>query len=307
VISIALGIPNTPWVEERAKSMQRVRESLGLLPIRRVKTDIPPAPPISSDSVIQHAGEMHLELVMDPPGPQFYREFTEKESNKIWPRKMWNWMISTGADWCLSVQDDTLHAPYFWKALRAMLTYVPENQVLGLSSVHPMAGEMARQGRRWYRTRSWLIGWAYAMRRGDLQEFVAWSDARPKLVAERNEDDLINMWVHDSGRSTYHPVPTIVDHDTSIESQYKNDEHSHRRSTSTWRDFEEGSLCSEDFWLPSGIPQLLPVPHPRGCWYCVECRPAVIASGETGAAMCAVCLTNSVASVLKVNLQRPPT
>jgi hypothetical protein len=227
-----------------------------------------------------------------------YRELTDPASNKVWPRRMWQWGLDSGAEWFLTVQDDTLPAPCFWRALPAMLMHVGPNAVLGLSAVHPIGPEIARQGHRWYCTQSWVIGWGYAMRRTDLAEFLAWCDARPQLVAERNEDDLINIWVHDTCRLTWHPVPSILDHDTSIDSTYDNDRHAHRRSSVTWRDFGEGSLCSEDFWLPSGTPQILPVPAPKHCWFCLQ-RKAHAASHLTGAAMCRHCLSQMAAEVIR--------
>jgi len=274
--TIALAIPTTAaWVPARADSMERVRQSLG---VRRNPED---------DGFMSES----------PYGPDSYTEITERSSNKIWPRKMQQWALDTKADWFLTLQDDTLHPPYFWKALRAMLPHIPPNQVLGLSSVHPMAPEIARQGHRWYRTQSWLVGWAYAMRREDLQEFVSWTDARPKLVEACNEDDLLNRWIHASNRYTWHPVPTIVDHDTSIDSQYNNDHHAHRRASCTWRDFGEGSLTDTDFWLPSGEPRQLLVPAVNHCWFCME-RPGYAASHKTGAALCRKCLGEMVQQLI---------
>jgi hypothetical protein len=259
-LSIALAIPHTPWVGERQQSMARVRAQLGAW-----------------------------------AGP--YRELTERATNKVWPRRMWEWMISTGAEWCLSLQDDVLLAPYFDLALRAMIEHVPEGNVLGLSAVHPIGAEVARQTHRWYRTRSWLVGWAYAMRREDLIAFLAWCDKRPDAVAALNEDSLINQWVIETGRSTWHPVPTIVDHDTSIGSTYANDQHAHRRSVVTWRDYSSGSLCDPDFWLPSGEPQLLPLPRPRHCWFC-GVREAS-ARAPNGCEICRACVSQLVAALLQ--------
>ena len=258
-MSVCLVIPHTPWIPARVKSMQRLRDQLG-------KWD----------------------------GP--YLELTERASNKQWPRKMWQWALDSGADTFCTLQDDTLIAPCFWPALRAMLPSVGEHAVLGLSAVHPIGVEIQRQGLRWYRTQSWLVGWAYAMRRPALAGFVAWYDDNPELVARHNEDDLINEWVRASGRTTWHPVPTLVDHDTSIESTYANDSHVHRRASVTWRDYGEGSLTDPDFWLPSGEPPLLPVPAPHECWFCLK-RPGHAASSTSGARICRLCVAQ-VASAL---------
>ena len=289
-VKIALGIPHTPWVPERMKSMARLRASLARPSLR-----------------VERSADGLDEAPVLVPSNVGYREFTERESNKVWPRKMWTWGSETlkePTDLFVTIQDDTLIAPCFWPALKAMVQHLPPLAVLGLSATHPLGPEVARQGHRWYRTRSWVIGWGYGMRRADLAEFIAWIDARPELVAQCNEDELVNRWVSATGRFTWHPVPTIVDHDTSIDSQYKNDHHAHRRSTVTWRDFGEGSLTDPDFWLPSGDPQLLALPSPTHCWYCME-RLAFMMSQRTGAALCRHCLIDGTAAMLRDASQLP--
>jgi hypothetical protein len=260
VTTIALAIPHTPWVPERVESFRRLRESLA------------------------ESGAADHEKVLD-----------ERASNKVWPSQMWNWMLSTGADVCLTLQDDALVAPCFWPALRAMLTHLPERAVLGLSAVHPKGPAHARNGSRWYCTQSLLVGWAYALRRFDLAEFVDWTRANPERVRRHNEDDLLNHWVTETGRLTYHPVPTIVDHDTSIASTYKNDAHIHRRATVTWRDYGAGSLTDPDFWLPSGDAPRARNPSEQVCAFC-DRRPAVVWARDAG--ICRECLANSLQAVL---------
>jgi hypothetical protein len=269
VTTICLAVPHTPWVPERVESMKRVRAGLELEAYTKRGIDY----------VL--AGE-HVAL-------EHYCEFTERASNKIWPRKMWGWMLETGADWCLSIQDDTLIAPCFWAALRAMLRHVGERAILGLAAAHPLGPSIAASGHRWYKTQSWAIGWAYALRRGDLAQFVDFVDKHPEWVAQYNEDELLNRWVQETKRFTWHPCPTIIDHDVSVPSQYNNDDHTHRRSTVTWRDYGEASLSDPDFWLPSGDPQLLPLAWVRTCWHCGE-EEGKLRSAKTGAYIGPKCL-----------------
>jgi hypothetical protein len=212
-----------------------------------------------------------------------YREFTEKLPNSVWSSQMWEWLLETGADWCLSLQDDVEVSPYFWGALGAMLEVLETSgaTVCGLSSVHPIQVELARQGHRWYRTRSHLVGWAYAIRREALGEFMYWRAAHKAIAQTMTEDSLLNHWITVSGHDTWHPIPTIVDHDTTIDSSYANDTHVHRRPWITWRDFTAGSLTDPAFWRPNGpvesVP-LLPTPAPKMCWACLE-RPAKVGAG----------------------------
>lgn len=255
-----------------------------------------------------------------------YREFTDREPNRVWSGKMWSWGVETGAEWFVTLQDDSLIAPCFWSALRAMMEAVPDTcRVLGLSSVHPMGREIERRGHRWYRTAAWCIGWGYAIRRDDLAEFLAWRVTHPSEVAHFNEDSLLNHWIRTTGRTAWHPVPTIVDHDTSIDSQYANDQHAHRRSSVTWRDYGEGSLTDPSWWRSyggaardvaneggiemlegatlglavhsreKGEPAVLPVPRPMHCWFC-EVRPTRLQVAN-GASICTVCVAKAVDAI----------
>lgn len=226
-VTIALGIPHTPWVAARVESMSRLRERLGVGP-RGI--DSPPMPCAS------------------------YREFTDRAKNHVWSLQMWNWAFDTGCEFFLTLQDDVEAMPVgFWPALRAMLAVLPPREVLSLSSVHPGALEISRQSHRWYRTRSQLVGWAYGMRRADLHSLLAFreEDLGPR-AAKINEDDIVNHWILETGRSAWHPVPSIVDHDTTIASSYANDAHTLRRTVVRWEGYKPEVLAAPEFWRLQG-------------------------------------------------------
>ena len=160
-------------------------------------------------------------------------------------------------------------APCFWPALRAMIAALPqEAEVIGLTSVHPGSVEIARQGHRWFTTRGNLVGWAYMLTHDALSEFRIARDLLPPAFRQMNEDMQIAEWAARSGRLVWHPVPTIVDHDTSIPSSYANDHHGHRRPQVTWRDFGEGSLTDPSWWKPSGTPTMLGNAPMFACSWC---------------------------------------
>lgn len=266
---VALAIPHTPWVSERAESMARLRASLGAS---------------SADNSV---------------GPEFYREFDERAPNSVWSVELWNWLYETGADWCLQLQDDVMGAPYFWSALRAMLGALPAHaEIVGLSNVHPMAPEWARRGHRWMRTNGMLVGWAYAIRREALGVFLEERDRIVARVSDECEDVLLGTFAASTGRTVWHPVPTIVDHDTSIPSSYANDHHSTRRPQVTWRTFGEGDLTSVDWWQPSGSVEIVPMPPQRQCWFCLE-RGVIAQSPKTGAGICGICLGSCFGTLLQ--------
>jgi hypothetical protein len=250
---IALAIPHTPWVPERVASMARLKEQLG-----------------------------HR--------PRFYREFTEKAANTVWAEELWTWLRDTGAEWCLQLQDDVMVAPCFWPALRAMLGALPpEADVVGLASVHPMAKEIARRGQHWYRTRGNLVGWAYMLRHEALTEFLEIRGKMSDDFRSQNEDEQIAEWVSKTGRTCWHPVPAIADHDTTIPSSYKNDDHTLRRPQITWRDYTDGSMTDPTWWMLSGTTEIMHLPNQFNCWWC-GVNPTILKSQETGARLCAKCM-----------------
>jgi hypothetical protein len=279
--TIALAIPHTPWRPERVVSMGRLRAQLGL--------NSHMAPIATSRNLLQAT------------------EWTERAENRVWSANMWRWLLETQADWCLSLQDDVLVPSHFWSSLDALLAGAPEEaEVIGLSNVHPISVEIGRQGKRWYRTAGspWLglVGWAYILRRFALSEFLAWREQNPADVARLTEDSLLNHWMHVTNRTPFFPVPTIVDHDTAVESTYGNDKHSHRRPFVTWHDYGPERLADPEFWRPSGEIPVLPAPSPQHCWMCLQ-EPSAVGSHVTGASICRGCLAQMVTAALGVRLQ----
>lgn len=275
--TIALCIPTTPWVPERAVSCERLLEQLHL----RADGD---------------------RLTGAPPNVTA-RLLTDRATNDVWSVSMWRWMLDTGADFCLTLQDDAIVSPVFFGALDAMLTKLPVGHVLGLSGVHPAAREVARRGHRWYRTTSWVIGWAYGMWREDLEAFFEWrtsaeGKATCKEILPNGEDALLNMWIGGTKRDTWHPVPAIVDHDTSIASSYDNDDHGHRRPWVTWHTYGEGDLVRPGYWYVNGRePQHFHTVPQHMCWYC-GIRKADRGSAVTGVTICRQCLLETLGSLV---------
>jgi hypothetical protein len=269
--TIALAIPTSAgWVPERAESMARLREALYITGNRVAPRD-----------TLDH-----------------YREFTDRAPNAVWCEALWTWLHETGADWCLQLQDDVMVAPCFWPALRAMLSALPpEADIVGLTSTHPMTPDVARRGHRWYRTPGNLVGWAYCIRREALGEFLTARAALPETFRKKNEDEQLAEFAMRTQRGVYHPVPSIVDHDTSIPSSYANDKHSHRRPQVTWRTFTEQELTDPTWWKPSGEPEMLPMPPQFECWWCGKGQ-AVARSGVSGALICRTCIVETVAQLV---------
>lgn len=233
-VTFCLGLPHTPWNPARVESFGRLMKAL---------TPATNGHPVHSFGV-----------------------FDEKSPNRVWAQKLWRWAASTSATHLVQLQDDVEPSPEFWARLHAMVTANP-NVIIGLEAAHPNGPDLNARGDRWYVTNSWLVGVGYVFPIPLLREFLAWCDANPEQVESHNEDDLINVWVSSTNgpKQCWHPIPTLIDHDTSIPSTYDNDTHALRRPTVTWRDgkWSDEQLASEAFWRPQARVKVLPVPYAK--------------------------------------------
>lgn len=207
MVTFSLGVPHTPWRPERVASYDR----------------------------LMHVVAGFDALVADESPLKHVRTFAEREPNHVWSKKLWSWAAETNATHLVQLQDDARVPPFFWAALSAMVEAVPD-QVIGLEVVHPAARALAAEGRRWFTTSDCLVGVGYVMPRELVVEFLAWrASALVDGAVERiNEDTLIGLWCLATGRRIWHPLPTIVDHDTTLASTYGNDAHGARRPLVRW-------------------------------------------------------------------------
>lgn len=236
-IHFSLAISHTPWIAERVESMRRLALQLG------VPYESKHEPPEG--------------LGID------YRIVEDRVANDVWSERMWSWAAETTATHCVFLQDDVEVAPNFWPALRAIVEARPDD-VVGLEVAHPAARMLALEDFRLFTTSDMLIGPGYVVPREQLVEFLEWrktrlvdgwrtagADGKPGLT----EDTMIGLWCMTTGRRIVHPVPTIIDHDTSIPSTYGNDDHTHRKPYVTWKDaehcghaWEPADLEAPGFW-----------------------------------------------------------
>lgn len=261
LVDFSIAIPHTPWIPEREASLAALLKSLDM-----------------------HEGYGGVEL------------FEEREPNWSWSLKMWQWAAGQPETHFLQLQDDVIPAPNFWPALTAMVTAVPD-QILGLQGAHPSFRLLARDGRRWARSHAWMVGVGYVIPQAKLRELVAWREQLPEEeYTSTNEDDLIGRFCVEYGYDVWHPIPTIIDHDTSVKSTYRNDDHLWRRPTVTWREYGS-EIESAEWWRPDGPVPLVSNPHQQACWMCQN-EPSVITYESTGARIGRVCLARSVAKIL---------
>lgn len=201
--SFALAIPHAPWRPERVESLSRLLRDLGF-----------DHPKPSPEGLVSH------------------RVFSDREPNWSWSEKIWRWGYDClNTTHLLQLQDDVQVGPAFWPHLSKLVRAVPD-QIIGLESVHPVSTLLYNSsGSSWYTTTDGLIGVAYVIPRALLGSLLDWrqNSLRADAAKRLNEDQLVGIFSASTSRHIWHPVPTIVDHDTDLPSTYGNDRHSHRR------------------------------------------------------------------------------
>jgi hypothetical protein len=197
-LTFALGVPHTPWRPERAESMRRMFAAIG-------------------------------------GRADYTRIFSAKCRNWEWSEDLWRWGLEMSPTHVVELQDDVIPSPRFWPSLRAMVSARPTLPI-GLHSVHPRAAQLASYGARGYTTADGLVGVGYVIPTPLLRVFLEWrkSCLKPGAVEAITEDTLLSVWMLATGVRCWHPLPTIIDHDTSLESTYGNDGHSNRRAPVRW-------------------------------------------------------------------------
>ena len=222
MITACLGIIHAAHLPERRRSMNRLRSTLWPLP-----------------EWVTH-----------------YREHHEHEDPRSYHARSWRWAVATGADFSLVLNDDAIPAPFFWDALAAILDSFPARTVLGLACVDPCQREWADRGERYFHIGQTSVGWGVGLWRQELQILIdeLWKlppdhrsphshDACPPDCALWHEDAWANEVFRAHDREVWHPIPSILDHDTSLPSTYASDHHKTRRPAVLWNE-----LTRPDFW-----------------------------------------------------------
>ncbi len=199
----SLAVSHTPWVPERVESWRRLREELA-------------------------CQSVFAELAA-------YRVFDERAPNHVWSLQMWTWAAERDAEWCVFLQDDAMVSPCFLEELQGICEG-NACDVIGLQVASPLAVPLAEAGYPGFTTSDGLVGVGYAIRREALHCFLEWREENLEsgAVETISEDSLIGLWAAVTGNRIYHPIPTIVDHDVSLQSTFNNDHHTNRRSRVRW-------------------------------------------------------------------------
>lgn len=148
-----------------------------------------------------------------------------------WSEAVWNWAAeSTTATHFLMLQDDAILCDDFLMKLEEILQD-RSGDILGLQVAHPLAGKVWAEGSDIFTTTDMLVGVGYCLPISLLRKFIWWRNSalRTGALEAIPEDTLLGLFATLHGHRIFHPLPPLVDHDTSIPSTCGNDEHPHRK------------------------------------------------------------------------------
>lgn len=157
--------------------------------------------------------------------------------NYVWADKLETWAAEQDCTHVLQVQDDAILCPEFEPTLFAMLDAVPD-QIISLFTIHPVAKYLVRDDKNWMTTTDLMTGVANARPIGIQREYVRWRATALEDGALRaiNEDTLLGLFCAAEGHRIWNPVPAVVDHDTTVPSNYGNARAVHNRASVNWND-----------------------------------------------------------------------
>ena len=263
-MNIALAIPTCQWDPHRVQSLANLKEQL------KIRND---------RDECSHARVSIFPSVGPTP-------------NWVWSGQVFDWLADQDTEWSMLMQDDVVLVPDYWDVLRAALAGAASAgaEAFCLFTIPPPAGSFAQAGANWLTTTDWMVGPNWIVKTSFMREFAwefrakrlrpGWNEPDPatnRLRSGLNEDTLLGLACAAYGKRIWHPLPSLVDHDTSVPSTYGNGQFAFNKSSFNWKHWGQlnatadvGDLRDPAYWMPRNPPQLNsrnnPVPH-LGCAY----------------------------------------
>lgn len=150
--------------------------------------------------------------------------FTEKLPNHKLYEACWSWLAEQETDYGIILQDDVIPCAGFWTVLRNALEACPSHIVAlnNCTPVHRHSPVADDKGLRWVTSNDGLVGHGYVMPTKAYRSLLDWRAELPaKSQEEIHEDTLIDLWAMHKKMLVWHPVPALIDHDSSLESNYE--------------------------------------------------------------------------------------
>lgn len=230
-MSLVVAVSHTPWIPERARSMERLRQAFGVHGSPEYGADIPRGTGLA------------------------YFEMTDRAHVSVWSGRMWQRALemSRGEGHCAFFQDDDEGPRFVLEALRAILDVVPD-QLIGLHLHHPGAVAAHRAGERFVTTTS-CVGVGYVLPAPLLADFVSWRASQSaEYLYRTSEDNLLDAWAIHRKRRVWHPVPTVVRPDRTLGStgggggRDAADDQYMRSTVLSWEGFKPEDLKDPAWW-----------------------------------------------------------
>lgn len=149
--------------------------------------------------------------------------------HSVWAPRMWQRALNTSIEHCVFLQDDVIlhHINFRPYCL---------DEIVCLHTPHTKFIDAWHLGYDWATSVDGLVGNGYIFPRHVLEEFLTFRSEvmYPEVLEELNEDAQINLFAMATDRRISHPLPSPIDHDTSIPSTWGADNHPNRKPCAPW-------------------------------------------------------------------------
>lgn len=185
-----------------------------------------------------------------------------------------------GATHVTLLPDDAILCSHFVSVLHRLIEQRPDDHLCLLSN-HPGAAAAHAAGAVGYTTTFGSVLMGGTLRVEDWERYLDWRNA--VLASQVPFDDGVNLWLASQGRRTFKPLPSLCEHDTTLDSMLGNQWQENDPEQRIYRHsavfFPEADLRCMDWrpWDGEGMGHMssdLNVPHlghtfPRQCWQMV--------------------------------------
>lgn len=117
--------------------------------------------------------------------------------------------------------DDAILVPHFVEALSRLIEQRPDDHLCLLSN-HPSAKAAFDAGAVGYTTSFGSVLFGGTLRVSEWEDYLRWRDEVLTAESRLPFDNGVNLWLALQGRKTFKPLPSLCEHDTSLDSMLGN-------------------------------------------------------------------------------------
>ena len=135
--------------------------------------------------------------------------------------------------------DDAILVPHFVEVLSRLIEHRPDDHLCLLAN-HPEAKAAHARGETGYYTSFGSVLFGGTLRVSDWWAYLQWRE-EALGAAITSFDDGVNLWLALNGRKTWKPLPSLCEHDTTLESTLGN----------AWQDAQGLTVRHSQAWEPT--------------------------------------------------------